>query len=91
MTVPVFQSVRTGLRAGCLVALLGLGAACSPTVKLEAPDKPIRFDVNVNITEQKRLEIDRELLDLIKQNPALFGVDPSDLPDAVDDDTAPES
>lgn len=62
-----------------LVGVLGV-AACSPTVKLQAPDEPIRFDVNINITEQKRLEIDRELLDLIRQNPTLFGLDPSDLP-----------
>lgn len=62
------------------LALVLTVAACSPTVKLQAPDEPIRFDVNINITEQKRLEIDRELLDLIRQNPALFGLDPSDLP-----------
>lgn len=62
-----------------LIGVLGV-AACTPTVKLQAPDEPIRFDVNINITEQKRLEIDRELLDLIRQNPALFGLDPSDLP-----------
>lgn len=69
-------------RAWVLMGVLGvLGvAACTPTVKLQAPDEPIRFDVNINITEQKRLEIDRELLDLIRQNPTLFGLDPSDLP-----------
>jgi len=66
------------LAVGAVVLLAG---ACSPTVKLQAPDEPIRFDVNVNITEQKRLEIDQELLDLIRRNPQLFGVDPEDLPD----------
>ncbi|WP_150005469.1 YnbE family lipoprotein [Iodidimonas muriae] len=59
---------------------VALAGACSPTVKLEAPDEPIRFDVNINITEQKRLEIDRELLDLIRRNPELFGVKAEDLP-----------
>jgi hypothetical protein len=49
------------------------------SLKLQAPDEPIRFDVNVNITEQKRLEIDQELLALIRQNPALFGFSASDL------------
>ncbi|MBB4211646.1 YnbE-like lipoprotein [Rhodothalassium salexigens DSM 2132] len=70
---------HTALAAAGASALLA--AACTPSVKLQAPDEPIRFDVNVNITEQKRLEIDKELLDLIKQNPALFGVDPADLPE----------
>lgn len=55
-------------------------AGCS--VKLQAPDEPIRFDVNVNITEQKRLEIDQELLALIRRNPALFGLEEDDLPGA---------
>jgi len=62
--------------------LLTVAAALSVggcAVKLQAPDEPIRFDVNVNITEQKRLEIDQELLALIRQNPALFGFQPSDV------------
>lgn len=54
-------------------------AACSPTVKLQAPDEPIRFDVNVNITEEKRLQIDQELLQLIRRNPALFGLTEEEL------------
>ena len=48
-------------------------------VRLQAPSEPIRFDVNVNITEQKRLEIDQELLALIRQNPELFGFRQSDV------------
>jgi hypothetical protein len=68
------------LRGGgvCLqVAAVMATGGCA--VKLQAPDEPIRFDVNVNITEQKRLEIDQELLALIRQNPALFGFQPSDV------------
>ena len=65
----------------CLMAAAALSAAgCA--VRLQAPEEPIRFDVNVNITEQKRLEVDQELLALIRQNPALFGFEPSDLPAA---------
>jgi hypothetical protein len=70
------------------VAMAMTVGACSPTVKLQAPDEPIRFDVNVNITEQKRLEIDQELLALIRQNPALFGLEPADLPDSSPDSEA---
>jgi len=64
-----------------VAAIVGL-SACSPTVKLQAPEEPIRFDVNINITEQKRLEIDRELLELIRRNPSLFGLSPDEIPDA---------
>ena len=71
------------LSATCIFLLASLGlAACSPTVTLQAPEEPIRFDVNINITEQKRLEIDRELLDLIRRNPSLFGIAPEDIPES---------
>jgi len=66
--------IGVGLAAATLVA------GCS--VKLQAPDEPIRFDVNVNITEQKRVEIDQELLALIRRNPALFGFEEGDLPES---------
>lgn len=65
-------------------------AGCTPTVQLQAPDEPIRFDVNINITEQKRLEIDQELLSLIRQNPALFGFVPADLPEPANASEAPQ-
>lgn len=58
-------------------------SACSPTVRLQAPEEPIRFDVNVNITEEKRLQIDKELLDLIRRNPGLFGLEESELPETL--------
>ena len=71
-------ALRPGRRRACLTAAAAVMiGGCS--VKLQAPDEPIRFDVNINITEQKRLEIDQELLSLIRQNPALFGFTAGDL------------
>ena len=49
---------------------------CSPTVKLQAPDEPIRFDVNVNVTQEVRIKIDQELQEAFKANPELFGLAP---------------
>jgi len=49
------------------VALSILGtAACQPTVKLEAPDEPITINLNV------RIQIEREVEDLIKQERQKF-------------------
>lgn len=56
------------------VALTAALISCSPTVKLEAPDKPIRFDVNVNVTQEIRIKIDEKLLEAFKANPELFGL-----------------
>ena len=35
--------------------------ACEPTVKIEAPDKPIVINLNVNITQEVRVKVDRDL------------------------------
>ncbi len=47
-------------------------AACQPTVKVEAPDKPIVINLNVKIEQEVRVKIDREVEDLLKTQPDLF-------------------
>ncbi|KCZ54739.1 hypothetical protein HY29_13755 [Hyphomonas beringensis] len=58
------------------VLLIGAGltamAACTPTVRLEPSDKPIKIDLNVNITQEVRVILDKEVEDLIADNPDLF-------------------
>ncbi|MGE0119980.1 MAG: YnbE family lipoprotein [Dongiaceae bacterium] len=46
--------------------------ACQPTVKVEAPDKPIVINLNVKIEQEVRVKIDREVEDLLKTQPDLF-------------------
>lgn len=55
-----------------ILAACGALAACSPTVKLEAPDKPIEINLNVKIDQEIRIKLDREVEDLIKDNPDIF-------------------
>jgi hypothetical protein len=43
-----------------LIPALTIGA-CSPTVKVEAPDKPIVINMNVNITQEVRVRVDKDL------------------------------
>lgn len=58
-----------------LVPLMAFGcAACSPTVKLEAPDKPIQINMNVKIEQEVRVRVERDLEEEFAANPALFGV-----------------
>ncbi len=52
-----------------LVLLLG---ACNPTVKIEAPDKPIEINLNVKIEQEVRVKVDRDLDELLAENPDLF-------------------
>jgi len=58
-----------------LPVILALGvaaAACTPTVKIVAPDKPIEINLNVKITQEVRVILDKEVEDLIADNPDLF-------------------
>ncbi|MEQ8747957.1 YnbE family lipoprotein [Pyruvatibacter sp.] len=56
-----------------LVCACALGAvACTPTIKVQAPDKPIEINLNVKIEQEIRIKVDRELDDLFANNPDLF-------------------
>lgn len=57
-----------------LIAAAGAIAlsACTHTVKLEPSDKPIKIDLNVNITQEVRIKLEREVEELIANNPDLF-------------------
>ncbi|MDP3458078.1 MAG: YnbE family lipoprotein [Hyphomonas sp.] len=59
---------RTLLVAAGAVAL----AACTPTIRIEPSDKPIKIDLNVKIDQTVRIQLDREVEDLIANNPDLF-------------------
>ena len=47
-------------------------AACSPTVKVEAPKEPIEINLNVKIEHHIRVQVDKELGDLFEEDSELF-------------------
>ena len=53
-----------------LMALATL--ACSPKVKIEPSDKPIVINLNVKIDQEVRVRLDKDVEDLIANNPDLF-------------------
>lgn len=53
-------------------ALLAALAACSPTVRVEAPKDPIRIDLNVRIEQEVRVKVDRELEEAFTENEDIF-------------------
>jgi len=60
--------LRTSVSA--MVALLAL-TGCTPTVKIEPPDKPIVINLNVKIEHEIRIKIDKDLDELLT-NDELF-------------------
>ena len=55
-----------------LFAALLVMSACSPTVKLEAPEEPLTFNVNVKIEHEIKINIDRELESILSEDSGLF-------------------
>jgi len=55
-----------------LAAVFFVLAGCNPTVKVEAPDKPIEINLNVKIEHNIRLQVDKELEDLFSEDSDLF-------------------
>jgi len=61
------------LRPATAVAISAiLLAACQPTVKVEAPDKPIVINLNIKIEQEVRVKVDKEVENLLKKQPDLF-------------------
>ena len=62
------------VRVGALAAVVLMASGCNPTVKVEAPDKPIEINLNVRIEQEVRVKIDRELDQVFDKTPELFGL-----------------
>ena len=54
------------------LGIAGLSAGCSPTVKVEAPDKPIVINMNMKIEHTVRMAVKKDLEKAEKDNPDIF-------------------
>ena len=53
-------------RLTILVTVLFLGVACTPTVKVEAPDKPIEINMNINIKHEILIKVEKQVEELLE-------------------------
>lgn len=51
--------------------ILGV-SACSPTVKIEAPEKPIVINLNVKIEQEVRIRVEKDLESLFDSKDKIF-------------------
>lgn len=49
-----------------------LMAGCVPKVQIVPSDKPIKIELNVKIDQEVRVRLDKDVEDLISDNPDLF-------------------
>lgn len=55
-----------------LLAALTIMGACTPTVQVQAPDKPIEINLNVNIEHHVKVEIEKDVKQAIAKNKDIF-------------------
>ena len=71
MNIPIAR--RRLLLGTALAGLAPVLGACSPTVKVEAPDKPIEINLNIKIEQEVRIKVERDLEKVFAEDPDLFG------------------
>lgn len=47
-------------------------SGCSPTIKVQAPDKPIVINLNIKIEQEVRIKVEKGVEDLLSDNPDIF-------------------
>ncbi|MGR8929096.1 MAG: YnbE family lipoprotein [Gammaproteobacteria bacterium] len=62
----------SGIKVACILSCAIYLMGCSPSVKLEAPEKPIEITMNVKIEHEIRLKIEKDVDQLINSNKDLF-------------------
>ncbi|MQX34978.1 YnbE family lipoprotein [Roseospira navarrensis] len=60
------------VRLAAGLAVLAAVAACQPTVKVQAPDKPIVINLNVKIEQDVRVRLEKDVEQVIEGNPDIF-------------------
>ncbi len=78
MDIPLAR--RRLLLGPALASLVPVLAACSPTVKVEAPDKPIEINLNIRIEQEIRIKVERDLEQVFADDPELFGLPSGNAP-----------
>jgi hypothetical protein len=71
--VSAWRAAFGGVMIVALVgSLTGAMSGCQPTVKVEAPDKPIVINLNVKIEQDVRVRLEKGVEDVMSENPGLF-------------------
>ncbi len=61
------------MRIPVILALtLLLAAACTPTVQVAPPDKPITINLNVKIQHEIRVKVEKDLESVLSEDSGLF-------------------
>ena len=51
-----------------LIALLFFSVACTPVIRVEAPDKPIEINMNINIKHEILIKVEKQVEELLEDD-----------------------
>lgn len=60
------------VRLAMIAPFFAAAISCTNTVKLEGGEKPIEVNLNVNVSGEILVKLDREIDNAIAQNPDIF-------------------
>lgn len=63
---------KDGILVSGLASVMIVLGGCNPTVTLEAPEKPVRIDLNIKIDQEVRVKLEKDVDQLVKSKPDLF-------------------
>ena len=67
------MSASRAFRNSLLATIAALAlAGCTHRVQMEAPKDPIVINMNVKIEQEVRVKVERDVDDLLEENPDLF-------------------
>jgi YnbE-like lipoprotein len=66
------NATSRAMKQAATLLLVATIAACGGCVQIQAPDKPIEINLNVNIKQEVILSLKKDASDLITSNPELF-------------------
>ncbi len=72
LTNRCFGGYVVAMKQAAILLMAASVAACGGCVQVQAPDKPIEINLNVNIKQEVVYSLKQDAADLIKKNEELF-------------------
>jgi hypothetical protein len=66
------DATRPVMKNALSLALVGSTLLCAGCVRVQAPDKPIEINLNVNVRQEVVVSLRKDAADIITANPDLF-------------------
>lgn len=60
------------MKCAAVLCIAPLLAGCQPVIRVEAPDEPIIINLNVKISQEVRIKLERDAEELLRERDDIF-------------------